>query len=229
MGAKVVQLIAVIALACAIGCSGNGTNVVSGPAAVVTVSPTNAVVLPSTSADFAATVTTDSIGVSDSVHWRVAGTGCTGDACGTVTSLTALSGRFVAPPVPPVPATVAVVAIADSDAESVGVSYVTIGATPITVTVDPSVATIANCGRVDLTATVASDSANAGVTWSLEGTLCDAGPCGTIFPVTTASGASATYGGPCTSNLPFSASVRVRATSISDPSRSAIATVTVTR
>ena len=229
MGANAARLLGALILASAIGCDSTGTTVPTGAAAVVTVSPPNAVVPPSTSADFQATVTTDSIGISDSVHWRLTGTGCSGDACGTITSNGPLSGRFVAPAVAPVPATVAVVAVADGDPESIGVSYVTIGTTPISVTVAPASVTIANCGRIDLIATVSNDAAGAGVVWSLEGTLCDAGNCGTIFPATTASGAPATYGGPCASNLPFTATVRVRATSISDPSRSATANVTVTQ
>src|SRR5262249_26495324 len=129
----------------------------------------------------------------------------------------------------PIPATVAITATSDSDPESLGVSYVTIGTTPITVTVDPSNVTVTNCGRVDLTATVADDTAGAGVTWSIEGGLCQAGPCGDISPIATASGATGTYSGPCSSSLPFMASVRVRATSISDPSRFVTATVTLTQ
>src|SRR5262245_17610437 len=229
MRANAVGLIGAFAAACAIGCDGSGTTVTTGAAAVVTVSPSSAVVPPSTSADFSATVTTDSIGIGDSVHWRLTGTGCTGDACGTLTSLSAQSARYVAPQIAPVPATVAVIAISDSDAESIGISYVTIGTTPIAVTIDPSSVTIANCDRTTFTATVSNDSSGGGVIWSLEGGLCDAGSCGTVFPATTASGAPATYGGPCSSNLPFTASVRVRATSISDPSRSATANVTLTQ
>jgi hypothetical protein len=230
MKANTLRLIGAAVVACAVGCDGTGTDAVhSAPAAIVTVSPSNAVVPPSNSTDFSATVTTDSIGISDSVHWGVAGTGCTGNACGTVTSLSAQSARFVAPAVAPVPSTVAVVATSDSDAESFGISYVTIGTTPIAVTIAPTSAGVTNCGRADFIATVANDSAGAGVTWSLEGGLCDAGPCGAVFPDVTASGAGATYAGPCSSTLPFVASVTVRATSISDPSRSATATVTVTQ
>ncbi|HEX4824446.1 MAG TPA: hypothetical protein VFV19_09040 [Candidatus Polarisedimenticolaceae bacterium] len=225
-----VRLIGAIALASGVGCNGVGTTpVASGGAATVTVAPADAVVPPSTAADFSATVTTESIGIGDSVHWRVAGTGCNGAACGTVTSLSPQTARYTAPQVAPVPATVAVTAVSDSDPESIGVSFVTVGITPIAVTIDPASATIANCDRVTLTATVSNDSANAGVAWSLEGSLCDAGNCGTIFPATTGSGAPATYAGPCASDLPFSATVRVRATSISDPSRSTTANVTVTR
>lgn len=229
MKASAVRLIGAVALAGAIGCDSTGTTVTTGAAAVVTVSPPDAVVPPSTSADFSATVTTDSIGISGSVHWRVTGAGCTGTACGTVTSLSSQTARYVAPQFAPVPATVAVVAVADGDAESIGVSYVTIGTSPISVTIAPSSVTIANCDRATFTATVSGDSAGAGVTWTLEGGLCDAGSCGSVFPATTASGVSATYGGPCSSNLPFMATVRLRATSISDPSRSGTANVTLTQ
>jgi len=224
------RLIGMVAIACAIGCDEGGSgSVVSAPLAIVSVSPPNPVVPQATSADFEATVTTDAIGVKDSVHWRVEGTGCTGDDCGTITSIGPQTGRFVAPLVAPIPSTVAVIAISDSDDDSFGVSYVTIGTTPVSVTIDPPSAGVANCGRQVLTATVDHDSAEDGVAWSLEGGLCDVAPCGTIFPGNTDSGDPATYTGPCSSSLPIMTTVRVRATSLSDPSRSATASMTVMR
>ena len=103
------RFIGLVAIACAIGCdSGGSGTIVTGPLATVSVFPPNDVVPQSTSADFDATVTTDVIGVKDSVHWRVEGTGCTGNACGTITSIGPQTGRFVAPRVAPIPSTVAV-------------------------------------------------------------------------------------------------------------------------
>src|SRR5262245_66330301 len=97
------RLIGIAAIACAIGCDGGGSSsVVTGPLAVVSVSPPNAVVPQATSADFDASVTPVGIGVKDSVHWRVEGTGCTGEGCGTITSIGPNAGRFVAPLVPPI-------------------------------------------------------------------------------------------------------------------------------
>ena len=118
-------------------------------------------------------------------------------------------------------------AISDMPAENFGVSYVTVGTVPILVRIDPAVASVANCGSIPLTATVTADVAHAGVAWSVEGSLCDVGPCGTEFPDTTASGRAVTYRGPCSSAMPLLASVRIRATSLSDPSRSATASITI--
>jgi hypothetical protein len=71
------------------------------PIIVVTVSPDNASVPSGTAQQFKAVVTGTA---STSVAWSVAGTGCSGAACGTISS----SGLYVAPTVVPSPATVTV-------------------------------------------------------------------------------------------------------------------------
>jgi hypothetical protein len=74
-----------------------------------------------------------------------------------------------------------------------------------------------------LTATVANDSANAGVTWSV---TCASAQCGSFNPTTTPSGTATTYAAPAAPPTP--ATVTVTATSVSDTTRSASASITIT-
>jgi hypothetical protein len=75
------------------------------------------------------------------------------------------------------------------------------------------------------TATVANDSANKGVAWTVTGTGCSGATCGTVTPASSASGAAATYTAPGT--VPSPATVTLAATSVADPTKSASATITV--
>jgi hypothetical protein len=74
-------------------------------------------------------------------------------------------------------------------------------------------------------ATVANDSANKGVTWSVSGTGCSAAACGTVAPISSASGAQVTYAAPATVTSP--ATVTVSATSVADGTKAASTTITV--
>jgi hypothetical protein len=72
-----------------------------------------------------------------------------------------------------------------------------------------------------ITATVANDSTNKGLSWTV---ACPIAPCGTLSPTTTASGAATTYTAP--TNLPSGGmTVTITAHSISDTSASAFATI----
>ena len=74
-----------------------------------------------------------------------------------------------------------------------------------------------------MTATVANDNANAGVTWSV---TCGSAQCGSFSPTTTPSGTATTYTAPAAPPSP--ATVTVTATSVSDTTKSASASVTIT-
>jgi hypothetical protein len=91
----------------------------------------------------------------------------------------------------------------------------------ISVTVSGAPATLTVNGTADLTATVANDSANGGVTWS----CAPSGSCGTFSAATTASGAPTTYTAP--SSVPSSA-VTVTAASVTDPTKTGTASITIT-
>lgn len=91
---------------------------------------------------------------------------------------------------------------------------------PIAVSVWPSTATVVTGSTALLTATVANDASNGGVTWSL---FCSVGPCGTISPATTLSGMPATYTVPA--SMPANVSVTATASVVADKSKSNSATL----
>jgi hypothetical protein len=96
------------------------------------------------------------------------------------------------------------------------------GPQPIVVvisTAPPS--TIAAGGTASVAATVSNDSKAAGVTWSCT----PAGTCGSFNPTSTASAAMTTYTAPASS--PAGGKVMIIATSVSDATKSANATVTI--
>jgi hypothetical protein len=74
-----------------------------------------------------------------------------------------------------------------------------------------------------ISAVVQNDNAGRGVTWSVK---CGATQCGSVAPVSTASGASTTYTPPA--QLPSPATVTVTATSVTDPSKAVSGTITLT-
>lgn len=82
---------------------------------------------------------------------------------------------------------------------------------------------MAEGAAVAFTANVANDSANAGVTWTV---TCGSAACGSFSSSSTASGTATTYTAPAT--IPSGGSVKVTATSVTDASQSASATVTIT-
>jgi predicted dienelactone hydrolase len=94
---------------------------------------------------------------------------------------------------------------------------------PVTITLSPSAATVQPGATLQLTATVANDSAAKGVTWMVS---CSAPPCGTVSPTATASGSATTYTAPLSSPA-STLTVAVTATSVAASSKSASATITV--
>jgi hypothetical protein len=93
---------------------------------------------------------------------------------------------------------------------------------PISVSVSPTPVTVATGGIQNFAANIQNDSLNKGVTWSLSGAGCSGTGCGTLTNVTVT---SLTYQGPA--NVPSPASVTLNATSISDPSKSGSAAITL--
>jgi hypothetical protein len=93
---------------------------------------------------------------------------------------------------------------------------------PISVSLNDAAATVEIGATMQFTATVTGDSANGGVTWSVS---CSAAPCGSVSPTSTASGAPTTYTPP--SSQTGSLTVSLIATSASDSTKSATATITL--
>ncbi len=151
---------------------------------------------------------------SSSVNWTVQGGGSINSA-----------GLYTAPSTVPNPAQVTITATSAQDPTKSGTASVTITQSPppITVSVSPTTATVPVNGTQQFTATVQNDAMNRGVTWSVTGCTGGASVCGSIAPMSTASGAPATYAAP--GGVP--PNVQVKATSVTDPTKSASATVTI--
>lgn len=175
----------------------------------VSVVPANVQLLIGNQQQFTAQV----VGTSNSiVNWSVSGAGCSGAACGTVTS----AGLYTAPSTPPSPATVLVAASSAADSSKTGGASVTVVST-VSVSVKPSTAHVNPNSSLGFTATV-SGTSNQAVTWSLSGAGCAGSACGQI-------NSSGNYTAPAT--IPFPNTVTVTATSVANPSSSGTATVYV--
>jgi hypothetical protein len=97
--------------------------------------------------------------------------------------------------------------------------------TPISVSVSPSVESVQVGRSANFAATVTNDNAGKGVTWTLSGTGCSGATCGSVTPSSSGSGAMVVYTAPAT--VP-SGTVALTATSVSDSTKSAGATIAVT-
>ena len=179
------------------------------PPVAVSVAPTTAQILTGGHQQFTATVTNTT---NTTVNWSVAGSGCSGSSCGTVTS----GGLYTAPATVPSPAQVFVTATSAADPTKSSTASLTISL-PVAVTVSPATATVPLGGHQQFTATVANTT-NTAVAWSISGSGCSGATCGTI---TTAG----LYSAPA--SVPSPAQVTVKATSVADPTRSGSAVVTV--
>jgi hypothetical protein len=180
------------------------------PPVSVTVSPATAQVVTGGHQQFSAEVAGTS---NTSVLWSVAGTGCSGTACGTIST----SGLYTAPSKAPTPNQVTVIATSVADSSKSGSATVVIHE-QVSVAVSPAAMYVVIGGSQQFTATV-SGSSNTGVSWSLAGSGCSGSACGTISP-------SGLYFAPPT--VPTPAQVFVTATSVADSTKSGTATVTVT-
>jgi chitodextrinase len=100
-------------------------------------------------------------------------------------------------------------------------------APPILVSLSLTSASVqAGIGTQKFTATVQNDSQNKGVTWTLSGTGCSGGTCGSLSANSSGSGAAITYTAPF--NQPNPSGVTLTATSVSDTTKSMPAAITVT-
>src|SRR5882762_1751824 len=109
------------------------------------------------------------------------------------------------------------------------VCALTAQAQSISVSIAPTKASLLVGAQQEFTATVANDVANRGVTWTVapaSGTLCTGTACGIMSATSTASGAPTTYEAP--SAVPTGGAIIVTATSVTDPTKSASSTVTIT-
>ncbi len=173
---------------------------------------------------FTATVTNDSANAG--VTWSVT-CGSSG-ACGSFDHTSTASGaatNYTAPSAVPTGNTVTVTATSVTDSTKSASAIVTITAPPvIAVTLGPAPSSLQVLGGAGITAFVANDSANAGVTWTV---ACgSAGACGSLSASSTASGAPTDYTAP--SAVPTGNTVTLTATSVTDNTKTASAVITIT-
>jgi len=179
------------------------------PPLAVSVAPATAEVVAGSDYQFTATV---SGSTNQSVTWSVTGKGCSGVACGTITS----TGFYGAPGSVPTPDQVTVTASSVADTSKSGSATVTI-LPPVAVTISPSRTQVVTGSRQQFTATV-TGTTNTSVSWSLTGSGCSGSACGTIS-------ASGLYTAP--GAIPHPPQVTVKATSDADSTKSASAIVTI--
>jgi hypothetical protein len=195
--------------------SSTATLNVSGSAgAAVQVNPNNATLSVGSTQQFAATVTGTS---NTAVTWTMSGAGCSGGACGTISG----GGLYTAPASVPSPAILSVTGTSVADpTKSTSASVTIVAATAVLLSMSPTSASVPTAGTDSFKATV-TGTTNTAVTWSLTGAGCSASSCGTLAT----SSLSAVYQAPIVAPSP--ASVNVVATSMADPSKSALANVTI--
>ena len=204
------SLLGLFAAIMCIGCGSSGGNKAS---ISVGVTPSTASVQAGGGTQqFTATVSGDSS--NRGVTWSVAGTGCTGSACGTINS----SGLYTAPSSVPSPAAVTVTATSVANTAKNASAVATITAAASGVAVSPNAVPVVVGRTQQFTAAVTPSNANQSVTWSLSGTGCSGASCGTID-------STGYYTAPAT--VPTPAIVTATATSVSNTSETGSSTITV--
>src|SRR5882762_8425972 len=197
------------------------------PPISVVVSPTNASVTAATAQSFSATVVHDASNAG--VNWTLTGPGCSAFGCGNLSAASSASGdavSYYAPATVPTPPTVTVTAVSVTDNTKFGTAAIDITPPAISVSVTPTVVDVAASAQQQFAATAANDPQNAGINWTVTGSGCSGATCGTLSATHSASGAPITYTAPAT--WPNPANVTITATSITDNTRFAAATVTIT-
>jgi len=180
------------------------------PPVGVTISPTTVTVAAGGRQQFLASVSGTT---NNSVTWSVSGSGCSGSACGVVSS----AGIYTAPTTLPTPAKVTVKVASVVNPSEFATATVTL-APPVAVKISPTTAEVAAAGGTQQFTATVTGSTNTSVTWSVTGTGCTGSSCGTIS-------STGRYTAPST--VPNPADVTVTATSAANTSKSASATVTI--
>jgi len=155
------------------------------------------------------------------VSWALSGAGCSGPACGAVTS----SGMFTAPqnmPAPPT-LTISVTSTADPSKKAIAVVTVTSNFT-FTLTGPSSMAVGASGSFAAMLTPVSNSNPNLAISWAISGTGCSGATCGTISVV--GSGATATYTAPTVAPSP--ALVTITATPVAAPLKAASIALEIT-
>ena len=195
-------------------CGGGGGSTPPPPAVTVSLSGQPASLAPGATASITATVSNGT-----GVTWSVT---CATAPCGSFSPTTTASGAATTYTAPSAPTTVTITAAAASGTP--GTAQISIAVPAISVAFNPAPPTSLPAGTTTpLTAVVSNDSKNAGVTWTV--TCGSSGACGSFSPTSTASGTATTYTAPAA--IPTGNTVTVTATSVTDPTKSQSATITI--
>ncbi|HSY70224.1 MAG TPA: hypothetical protein VK813_16355 [Edaphobacter sp.] len=195
-------------------CGGGGGSTPPPPAVTVSLSGQPASLAPNGTASITATASNGA-----TVTWSVT---CATSPCGTFSSPTTASGAPNTYTAPSAPTTVTITASVGSGTP--GTAQISIAVPPISVAFNPAPPTSLPAGTTTpLTAVVSNDSKSAGVTWTV--TCGSSGACGSFNPTSTASGTATTYTAPAA--IPTGNTVAVTATSVTDPTKSQSATITI--
>jgi hypothetical protein len=208
-------------------CGGGGGNGPTPPAAIsVTLSPA-----PPTSIVISKTATLTAVVANDTaaagVTWKAT---CGSTDCGSFSpaSTPGNSGTtiYTAPATIPTGNTVVVIATSVTDSTKSASATITVTGTPvISVAISNPPANLVVNTPATLTAVVSEDSAAAGVTWSV---ACGSAACGTFNPTTSpGNNATTSYTAPAAIPAGNAGNVTVTATSVTDNTKSATATITI--
>jgi hypothetical protein len=227
---KLTFVLAVTALTLSlIACGGGGSSPTPPASVSVALSATPPTSL-ATSATLSLTANVSNDSANKGVTWTVTCGSTSSGACGAFSPTSTASGAattYTAPSAVPSGNTVTLTATSVTDTTKTATATITITSTApaITVTLSGTPPTSLVIGTTaSFTATVANDSANKGVTWTV--TCGSSGACGGFSPTSTASGSPTTYTAPAA--VPTNNTVTITATSVTDTTKSASATVTIT-
>ena len=148
------------------------------------------------------------------VTWSVSGKGCSGAACGTITS----SGLYSAPSTAPNPAVVTIQVTSKADSAAFATATVTL-ITPIGITITPKAVVVIAGEQIQFHDSVVGTT-NTAVTWLVSGASCSGSACGTVS-------STGLYSAPASIASQMNVSVKVTSQAVSTVS--ATATVTILR
>ena len=157
---------------------------------------------------------------SSAVLWTLAGPGCSGFTCGTVSA----DGVVTAPQVLPSPSSVIITATSGADpSKNVAVIFTVASNFTLFLTGPAVVFTGAGASYVSTLIPAPNSNPNTTISWSLSGNGCSGSACGTL--TVSSSGAEANYTAPAVAPSP--GPIRITVTPLADPSKAATLEVTV--
>ncbi len=203
------------------GATASATITITAPAISVAFNPAAPPTLSiGTTANLTAVVTNDS--QNKGVTWSCA----PASSCGSFSTTSTASGTatvYTAPSAIPTPGSVTVTATSVTDTTKTAVATINITPPALTVTFNPAPPASLILGATSsITAIVSNDSQNKGVTWTV---TCGSSACGSFSATSTASATATAYTAPTT--VPSPNTVKITATSVTDTTKSASATITI--